>query len=286
MPAKRLDLTGQKFGQWTVVREADKNKRGQRRWLCQCTCGKSNEVTTAALRSGGSKSCGCSKEKPLDRKLNGRKFGRLTVVGDGFFVTHGIKKPQRFWSYNCVCDCGEKRVVSERSLWNGTTKSCGCARKDKWSEYLSTGGRRKYEIGMMAWNHIYNRYKKSAAERGLEFNLTIDDVVRISSMDCHYCGSSPVELNQKSARKSEPPIAVNGIDRVDNDHDYNVDSVVPCCRQCNFSKADKHGDDFIAMCHAVASRHPLATTSQTASVLNGPWADRNIDASPLQWAVQ
>lgn len=66
------DLTGQRFGRWTVIRRAPlmaKAKNGERNgWLCQCDCGTMRVVLTRHLVGGKSKSCGCDRtEKALNR---------------------------------------------------------------------------------------------------------------------------------------------------------------------------------------------------------------------------
>lgn len=57
------NLTGQKFGEWTVLRKA----RRSGFWLCQCTCGQVRRVQSANLRNGQSKSCGCARRVFADR---------------------------------------------------------------------------------------------------------------------------------------------------------------------------------------------------------------------------
>ena len=52
------DLTGQKFGRWTVVRFLDFHNSNYY-WLCKCECGKEKSVARSSLLSGKSKSCGC-----------------------------------------------------------------------------------------------------------------------------------------------------------------------------------------------------------------------------------
>lgn len=55
MPRQALiDMTGQRFGRWTVLEHA-----GGTRWLCRCDCGTEKPVSGDTLRSGRSKSCGC-----------------------------------------------------------------------------------------------------------------------------------------------------------------------------------------------------------------------------------
>ena len=56
--AQRLDLTGQQFGQLTVLAPAE-NIGSMTAWRCRCSCGKEAVVSTAHLRSGWTTSCGC-----------------------------------------------------------------------------------------------------------------------------------------------------------------------------------------------------------------------------------
>ena len=64
------DLTGQRFGRWTVLAEAPKTRPGQSKWHCRCDCGNEKPaIHYTSLVSGRSKSCGCRKrqlsQKPL-----------------------------------------------------------------------------------------------------------------------------------------------------------------------------------------------------------------------------
>lgn len=69
-----VDLTGKRFGKLVVLNKADKNSRGEIRWLCQCDCGKTSLVTTSNLNSGNSQSCGCSRG---NRKHGGAVDGHV-----------------------------------------------------------------------------------------------------------------------------------------------------------------------------------------------------------------
>ena len=72
MMGKVKDLTGQKFGRLTVIKQSgfgDKNKHGSRyaKWLCKCDCGNYCERTTDILKkSRNDHSCGCLAKEHLD----------------------------------------------------------------------------------------------------------------------------------------------------------------------------------------------------------------------------
>ena len=125
-----IDLTGKKFGRWTVLGRAEdkieKNGHHRTMWHCVCECGTEKDVSGSSLRSGGTLSCGCLKLDTLTKKrdLVGRRFGRLVVTGPS---KTGVQCGDRVLkSWDCVCDCGRTTTVAETSLLRGQTKSCGC----------------------------------------------------------------------------------------------------------------------------------------------------------------
>lgn len=62
-----IDLTGQRFGRWTVISRvgSDSNKRAA--WLCKCDCGRTKVVNSSNLIQGTSKCCGCTRKDSLEQ---------------------------------------------------------------------------------------------------------------------------------------------------------------------------------------------------------------------------
>ena len=124
--ARSADLTGQRFGR--LVAERPLQKRGSGGcvlWLCKCDCGNEHVVTTNALNTGNTKSCGClAKAKGVRSSHNaanliGQRFNKLLVI-DEIKPTHpGVKQ------WLCRCDCGNTCVIDTAHLRRGQ-KSCGC----------------------------------------------------------------------------------------------------------------------------------------------------------------
>lgn len=56
-----IDITGQRFGRWTVLRLTGWAPKSnvKTKWLCRCDCGVERPVFQFSLRSGDSTSCGC-----------------------------------------------------------------------------------------------------------------------------------------------------------------------------------------------------------------------------------
>lgn len=129
----RLNLKDQRFGRLTaqtctVVR---KHKSWISYWNCICDCGKTVTVQANSLRRGTTRSCGClsselaAKRRSKNRKLTGQTFGRWLVIG----LQHSYNM-QRYRIWRCQCTCGTIKQVTEASLINKTSKSCGCLAKD------------------------------------------------------------------------------------------------------------------------------------------------------------
>ena len=68
----------------------------------------------------------------------GEKFGRLTVVESNGHRTKPSGQKYNVWL--CKCDCGNDTIVSVHKLRTGSTKSCGCIRR----ENLSSGIRKTH----------------------------------------------------------------------------------------------------------------------------------------------
>lgn len=66
-------------------------------------------------------------QNELHKDLIGRKFNRLVVIK---FAGQNWDGHQFHNCWLCKCDCGNSLVIKGYSLQNGSTKSCGCLRKE------------------------------------------------------------------------------------------------------------------------------------------------------------
>lgn len=75
---RRRELTGQRFGQLTVLGPAY-SKNGRWYWSCRCECGRTAERSGHDLLGGKVKSCGClhSIVSPQNRTKHGGRYTRL-----------------------------------------------------------------------------------------------------------------------------------------------------------------------------------------------------------------
>ena len=58
------------------------------------------------------------------KDLTGQRFNRLIVID----CAGKLDGRRYFW--NCVCDCGNTKVILGSSLTSGNTRSCGCLAKE------------------------------------------------------------------------------------------------------------------------------------------------------------
>lgn len=116
------DLIGERFNKFLVIKRDGNDKRGQSTWLCKCDCGTEKVINQWDLRSGNTKSCGCCRYKYKD--LLNQRFSRLVVVAKADTSKDGSIK------WKCKCDCGGQAIARGQALRSGSTKSCGCLRRE------------------------------------------------------------------------------------------------------------------------------------------------------------
>ncbi len=99
-----VDLSGQRFGRLVVLRFHGVSNSGKRVWECACDCGGKSLVTTGAMRSGSTSSCGC-----LCLEINSKRMS-----------THGASKSATY------------------KIWSGIRARCNTPSASPWKYY---GGR-------------------------------------------------------------------------------------------------------------------------------------------------
>lgn len=121
------DLAGQTFGELTVLRKAEtQRKNGGIRWRCLCSCGKELDVPATLLVTGKKTSCGCKTQKNYySADIAGMRFHRLTAL---YPTEKRSQKGSVVW--HCRCDCGNEVDVSYNELVYSNMKSCGCQKKE------------------------------------------------------------------------------------------------------------------------------------------------------------
>ena len=143
---KLIDLTGKRFGRWTVIRKADVKKDNRTTWLCKCDCGNEQTITGTNLIRGLTKSCGCLKKEIITKHGHNRKghvsseynswhqmIQRCENPNDKRYMDYGgrgIKVCERWKSFeNFLKDMGRKpspRHSIDRIDVNGDYEPSNC----------------------------------------------------------------------------------------------------------------------------------------------------------------
>lgn len=118
MSSTRIDISGQRFGKWTMLRYSHTD--GMAYWDCQCDCGNIAKVVGRSLRCGNSKSCGCYRGD-FNRKVHTKHH---RIIGST--------------EYKCCSSCKEwlelcnfSRASSRRDGLSGQCKKCTKIKRDQ-----------------------------------------------------------------------------------------------------------------------------------------------------------
>jgi hypothetical protein len=245
-----IDLSGKRFGRWTVVRYTRKTSDRKSLFLCLCDCGREKEVAGTNLRSGDSKSCGCFMLETVRRSradLSGHWFNGIFVLWRSEFRY----ARERLWL--CYCYCGTLFHTTSDCLKRGVTKSCGCLRR-------KLAGLRSSVVPGSVVGSILCRYKQGARYRGLDFDLSLGDFSNLVKSPCYYCGQPPSMGIVRDARSE----MFGGIDRLDNDKGYVMGNVVSCCTTCNKAKRDMSYKDFLIWINRLIRHNTRDDVSEVA----------------------
>lgn len=168
----------------------------------------------------------------LRQDLVGKQFGRLAVEKYAGYTTS--KSGKRILLWECRCECGNVIVVRGNSLKTGSTKSCGCYRKElgmsskvmtkqihgdssknsrlyriwlgiktrctnsKVPEYQNYGGR-----GIQVcseWVNDYSVFREWAISSGYSNNLSIDRIDTDGNYEPDNCKWSTNKEQQNNKR--------------------------------------------------------------------------------------
>ncbi len=93
---------------------------------------------------------------------------------------------------------------------------------------------------------LYRIYENQALfKRFILFEIEVEEFVRLTQINCHYCGVEPLQEFHG--------YIYNGIDRIDNSEGYIEGNVVSCCGHCNTMKGELPKTDFIEHCKHITN---------------------------------
>lgn len=156
----------------------------------------------------------------------GKKYNYLTVLAEDVPVITSQGNKSRRWIFKC--DCGNTKSISPSNVFSGSTKSCGCKKKEITNKAINKYYDNKYKYPVE--RRLYSSYKK----HGKDFNLSLEKFIEIVNQPCNYCGTEPIKTRfNKTKSKSKK---LNGVDRINSSVGYTEKNVVSCCTICNVAK--------------------------------------------------
>lgn len=158
------DITGKKFGYWTVLNRDLDCQKSYSKWICRCECGTIKSVAGQSLVRGDSRSCGCHRADNLK----------------GINSTHGMSKTRLYHLWSAM------RGRCNPSRTSATTKGYvdrGIAVCDEWKNSFES---------FMGWS-LANGYAD---------NLTIDRVNNNLGYSPDNCRWITIEEQQSNKRNT------------------------------------------------------------------------------------
>lgn len=179
--------------------------------------------------------------------LTGRVFGKLKVIcGEGTRPSRG-KKLINFSYWECVCECGKKKIAKGVSLTSGRVSSCmSCSRQ----RFLKNVG--KDEVSFRA---LYRAYQNRAEAIGVAFEISPEKFRELTQRPCYYCDKPPISAARRTLKNA--PYLYNGLDRLNREGGYTQNNIVTCCKQCNYSKHVQSWQEFMECAKRIYEKHGL-----------------------------
>lgn len=236
-------MIGEKFGKLTVLSfEYDKKYKTciMKYYKCQCDCGKITIKSAQNLKV--SKGCGCLKSPDfVGKTINGLSVIRLL--------------PERKFGrkqYECICNNGHKFIRTSHNLIHKTgliCKDCCVLSDDK---------------NIIPYGFL-NRFKNDAKKRGIEFNITETDILKILNKQnnkCPYTGISlsfGIDASNKNCERNA------SIDRIDRNKSYDINNIQIVHKVINMMKYTIPDSEFINII-AIISNIKFGTNISTHDI--------------------
>jgi len=173
----------------------------------------------------------------------GEEFGNLTYTGNRKIIGEG--RSRRYLG-EFICKCGNTKWVRSDTVAKGNTRSCGCKSPNK--DYK----KRKKTMGDdYPYLVLFDRFRKNAKKRNVEFTLSIDDLKQQFAKQnghCAYTGEAIV-MPANFIRIYDQNVA--SIDRIDSKVGYVPGNIQLTTKKINMMKHCMSHEEFIATCRTI-----------------------------------
>jgi hypothetical protein len=174
------------------------------------------------------------------KDLTGREFGRLWVIGR--LAVDG----KRYARWQCICKCGNRKVVLGGNLLSGRTKSCGCLQTESRFIHARHTNRRRGERNLNWTGHgeisgsWWRNLQRNARERNLSVEITLGQAWELFLRQDRKCALTGLPLAFASRCSGDEQTA--SLDRIDNSRGYvpgNVRFLHKTMNEIKFDRSDE-----------------------------------------------
>ena len=237
---------GSKINDWTIISESI-IINGKAKRKVKCSCGKTHEFDERYINKNTfSKSCRrCSQIRR--NEIEGREYN----VGDILMNLEIIKiESGKITTYIVKClKCGNKYRTGHSALnRKKNNKGLFCCHK-----CFNVSMKSKKRFTMITENISLTLYKKiehQASVRGVEFNVTPENLESIFNGHCYLSGIK-IKLGTYSRTKGIQDIGNASLDRIDSNKGYVKDNVAWVYKPINVMKHILSVNDFIELCRKI-----------------------------------
>jgi hypothetical protein len=121
--------------------------------------------------------------------------------------------------------------------------------------------------------NAYSRWRKSALDRGLEWDVTIEYLQSIldgQSGNCYYSGvQMVVPFNKGRRRFFKKNLRLATLERLDSDKGYITGNVAFCCHALNLGKSDWPESDFVSFLDEISTLRTASYGPHPEDLLTG-----------------
>lgn len=177
----------------------------------------------------------------IGKKLNLKNchFGRLTALN----IAH--KRNNRvFWE--CICSCGNKKIVAAGSLTENKTRSCGCLKKEYMSKTMWKGHE---EIS----GHYLARLRNNAKNRKIKYEITNEELWIKYLEQGKKCALSMEDIGFGRGEYEFLIKQTASLDRIDSKDHYHFDNIQWIHKDINEMKSDLSEEDFFYWINLIAN---------------------------------
>lgn len=170
------------------------------------------------------------------KDIMGERFGRLTAIK--FVGMNSLKKAV----WECKCDCGNVTKVVSGNLKSGTTRSCGCLKREILVNYNKTekpfnrshvthGLSKKHRRLYRVWNSMKKRCECKTDKRYKDYG---GRGITVCNEWHDYAAFD--KWAHDAGYKDDAPRGMFTIDRIDNDNGYCPEN----CRLATYAEQSRN----------------------------------------------